>query len=191
MSVFSVVLDACVLYPAVLRDTLLRTAGKGLCRVYWSTEILEETTRNLIKTGRMNEAGTQRLVNARTAAFPEAAVVGYEPLIPSMTNHPKDRHVAAAAVHCHAQAIITTNLRDFQESALLPHGTKALHPDWFLCSLLDLDQARVLQVIYEQAADLRRPPRTMLDVLEMLGGIVPTFAEIVHDLLPPALRGPS
>lgn len=35
MSSLGVVLDACVLIPATLRDTLLRTAEKGMYRLHW------------------------------------------------------------------------------------------------------------------------------------------------------------
>lgn len=45
---FRVVLDACVLYPMNLRDVLLQAAAEGLYQVYWSQEILDEATRNLI-----------------------------------------------------------------------------------------------------------------------------------------------
>lgn len=55
MSSFSVVLDACVLYPAALRDTLLRAADTGLYRLHWSEEILDEVRRNLIKNGVADE----------------------------------------------------------------------------------------------------------------------------------------
>ena len=48
-----VVLDANVLYPFTLRDTLLRSAEAGLCQVYWSAQILDEATRNLVLGGRM------------------------------------------------------------------------------------------------------------------------------------------
>jgi hypothetical protein len=48
VSPFEVVLDACVLFPASIRDTLLRAADAGLYRVYWSELILEEVRRNLI-----------------------------------------------------------------------------------------------------------------------------------------------
>ena len=43
-----VVLDACVLIPQYLRDTLLSIAWQGLYSPYWSKLILEETTSNLI-----------------------------------------------------------------------------------------------------------------------------------------------
>ncbi len=52
--------------------------------------------------------------------FGEAWVEGYEDLIPSMTNHDKDRHVLAAAVRSGAETIVTYNLKDFPRSALAP-----------------------------------------------------------------------
>jgi hypothetical protein len=45
----SVVLDACVLYPIGLRDTLLNLAEAGCYRVHWTEEILTETTRNIVE----------------------------------------------------------------------------------------------------------------------------------------------
>lgn len=43
------VLDACVLYPLPLRDTLLRVAEQDLYAVRWSRRILDEVTSNLIR----------------------------------------------------------------------------------------------------------------------------------------------
>jgi len=45
---FAAVLDASVLYPLPLRDTLLRVAESELFIPYWSEQILSEVTRNLI-----------------------------------------------------------------------------------------------------------------------------------------------
>ena len=39
---FVVVLDACVLYPATLRDLLLRLATTGLFAAKWTDEIHDE-----------------------------------------------------------------------------------------------------------------------------------------------------
>ena len=43
---FEVVLDTCALYPAHLRDTILRLAERGLYRTLWSGEIIEELDRH-------------------------------------------------------------------------------------------------------------------------------------------------
>lgn len=81
--------------------------------------------------------------------------------------------------------------KTFSDGALEPYGLEAQHPDEFLCYLFDLDPGRVLQAVTEQAADLRRPPRTILEVLEGLGRFVPDFAELVRGALPPTMTAPT
>lgn len=117
MSSFIVVLDAGVLIPAPLRDTLLRAVEAGLYRAQWSEDILEEVRRNLISELGRSEEQAQRLVDTIHTAFPEAMVTGYASLTAAMTNHPKDRHVLAAAVVAGAQVIVTSNLKDFPQAA--------------------------------------------------------------------------
>jgi predicted nucleic acid-binding protein len=171
---FKVVLDANIIYPFTLRDTLLRAAAAGLYQVYWSEEILDEATRNLVARGITTEAQATRLRTAMAAAFPEALVTGYEPLVGGMRNQEKDRHVAAAAVRAGAQVVVTANMRDFEN---LPEGLEAQTPDDFLCNLLDLDPEMMVEIVRSQAADLRKPPRSFEDVLGTLERIVPSFAE--------------
>src|SRR5687767_9448716 len=118
---FKVVLDANVLYPFSLRDTLLRAAAEGLFQAYWSEQILDEVSRNLIQAG-MTKLQAERLRTAMEAAFPEARVTAHEHLIPAMNNDQKDRHVVAAAVKVGAQVIVTSNLKDFRN---LPAGIEA------------------------------------------------------------------
>ncbi len=146
---FRVVLDANVLYPFSLRDTLLRAAGAGLYQMYWTDEILDEACRNLVKDGRVSLEQAARLRSAMTRAFPESMVTDYAGLIPSMTNDPKDRHVAAAAVRAGAQVIVTTNLRDF---AQMPKGIESQSPDDFLGHLFDLSPELLVEIVREQAA---------------------------------------
>jgi len=45
---FVVVDDAAVLYPAPLRDLLLRVARTGLVRAHWTEQILDECSRNIL-----------------------------------------------------------------------------------------------------------------------------------------------
>ncbi|MEQ1572523.1 MAG: hypothetical protein ABMA64_43285 [Myxococcota bacterium] len=49
-------LDANVLLPFTLRDTLLRAAAADLYQAYWSDEILDEVARNLVATGTTTDA---------------------------------------------------------------------------------------------------------------------------------------
>lgn len=107
-----VLLDTCVLLKSYLCDTLLSIAEDGTFRPLWSDHILAELRRNLIKAGAKQEAVEHRLGQMATY-FPDARVTGYEELIGSMTNHPKDRHVLAAAVAGRADVLVTENLKDF------------------------------------------------------------------------------
>lgn len=171
---FRVVLDANVLFPFTLRDTLLRAAEQELYLVGWSAEILEEMRRNLVKQRRTTEEKSFRLVSAMRNAFPEAEVVGYEPLIDRMPNHAGDRHVVAAAVMGGAQLIVTNNLKHFQN---LPPGVDVKGPDAFLCDLFDLSPDAMVDAVAKQAAALRNPPRKTAEVLAGLAAFAPCFVQ--------------
>jgi predicted nucleic acid-binding protein len=173
-----VVLDACVIIPMPLCDTLLRAAEIELYRPYFSQEILDEAIRNLVKMGKMTEVKTARYQGYIKAAFPEAIIEVPEQLIQIMTNHPKDRHVLAAAVTAKAEVIVTSNLKDFPREALEPFGIQAKHPDHFLLDLCENHTVGVLaQVIKEQAESLKKPPTTVTELLARLSRQVPRFVE--------------
>lgn len=182
MAVFPVVIDACVLFNAPVRDTLLRAAEYGLYRLHWSQIILDETTKNLMtrvgeKPARMTEAQANYFVEQLTNAFPEAMVQVPPSLILSMKNDLKDRHVAAAACAAHAQVIVTFNLDDFAPSYLEEFNIEAQHPDVFLLHLFTLRPTAILQILLEQAADLRG--FTFDSLLEKLQLHVPNFVAAV------------
>jgi predicted nucleic acid-binding protein len=173
------VLDACVLFPAAVRDTLLRAAAAGLYQAYWSDDILEEVRRNLVNSGRATHEQAQRLVGVMERAFPEALVTSYQPLIDRMRNHPKDRHVLATAVACHAQIIVTDNVRDFPAAALAPYALHVYTADTFLLMLFDSNPEQMSAIVVQQTNDLRSPPQTTTDVLGSIAKHAPTFAERV------------
>jgi predicted nucleic acid-binding protein len=112
-----------------------------------------EVSRNLQE----NFGVTQRQTSYRESEirkhYAEAWVEGYEDLIPAMTNHPKDRHVLAAAVRANAEVIVTYNLKDFPRAALSPYEITAQGPSEFLKNLFQLDPAGVMQTL-----DNRLPP---------------------------------
>lgn len=183
MAIPIAVLDANVLFPASLRDTLLRAASVGLYRPHWSDEILEELRRNLISKKGMAPEKAQRLVDTMRRFFGEAIVSNYESLLGAMTNDPKDRHVLAAAVHIGAQIIVTSNLQDFPTSALAPYAIEAQSPDIFLSNLFNDEPQLVTSLIIEQAADLTNPPKTPQQTLDTLAQHVPEFARLVQSAL--------
>src|SRR6516165_491443 len=99
ISDFPVIVDACVLVQAAVRDTLLRLFERRLFLARWTDEIIEETVRTLRDNLGRTQEQTDHLVNELRNHFPDAWVEhGYRELIPAMTNQEKDRHVLAAAV---------------------------------------------------------------------------------------------
>jgi predicted nucleic acid-binding protein len=179
---FSVVLDANVLYPAYLRDALLRLAYAGVYQVCWTDQILYEMARNLKKkVPESRHDRVDRLAAKMNEAFPEARVTGYEGLIPSMTNHPKDRHVLAAAVAAGADLLVTRNVKDFPPGACEPHDIDVQPPDDFLCYQWELRSPEYLTMILEGwASSLSNPPYTLEALLEeRLAKSAPKFSETV------------
>lgn len=172
-----VVLDACVIFPMPLCDTLLRAAEAEFYRLHFSQEILDEATRNLVEKEKMTEAKAARYQAQIKGAFPEAMVEVPEQLVKLMTNHPKDRHVVAAAIKAKAELIITFNLKDFPKESLEPFGIEVQHPDDFLLALCEnFTVGALAQIIKEQAAALKRPPNTVKDVIGRLSDQVPKLA---------------
>src|SRR3954466_8045695 len=101
----------------------MRAAERKLYEPRWSRQILEEVS-TALKTKRLDLDPTRinRTITRLLAAFPDALVESYEALVPSMKNHPHDRHVLAAAVHTKADVLVTSNTRDFPREAVRPFG---------------------------------------------------------------------
>ncbi len=165
---YTAVLDACVLVPIALADTLLRVAEKGLYRPLWSDRILAEAQAATEEIHPGMDAG-KRFAQMREA-FEDALVTGWEELEPGIRLPDQDdRHVLAAAIRGGAHGIITANAKDFPATALEPLGLEAVRPDDFLLDQLDLSPPTILQIIREQAARTRRPPLTPRDLATLLG----------------------
>jgi predicted nucleic acid-binding protein len=177
---FAVVLDTCVLYPAHLRDTLLRQAERGLYRALWSEDILEELQRNLVEDG-INAVSVERLIDEMQQAFPDAEVSGYRSLIAGLSCDPKDRHVLAAAVRSDAAAIVTFNINDFPAASVEPFEIEVIDPDTFLLDQLDLAPMPVIDELRQQAAANTRDPKTLPGLLDALARAgAPSFADEVR-----------
>ena len=154
-------LDANVIYQAPLRDTLLHAAEAGCFQPAWSSEIIEEAIRNLRDDGRIaGETGAQHLRDELLKAFPEAVIEGHEALGATLRNHPKDRHVAAAALHGGCSVLVTHNVKHFQ---LLPATLAIEAPDAFLVRLWQADSPAMIEALERHSSALRRPPLGVAD----------------------------
>ena len=164
------VLDASVLYPAPVRDLLIRVASADLIQAKWTSQILDEVFGAL--SARRPDLSGERLARTRKLmelAIPDADVPGYEPFIPALVlPDPQDQHVLAAAIRCHAQVIVTDNTRHFPADAVTRFGIEVMDADRLLLNLVDLSAPTVWRVVCEQASALRRPPRSPLELLEVL-----------------------
>jgi predicted nucleic acid-binding protein len=154
-SPYIAVLDACVLVPMPVVDTLLRLAEEpAFYSPRWSPTILEEVGRTLVKRFGHSPRQVKRRLDTMQAMFPEAMVTGYDDLIAAMTNDPKDRHVLAAAVKCGAHAIVSDNVKHFPVAALATYGVECLTASNFLEHQYHLDPDGFISVLTQQAADI-------------------------------------
>jgi hypothetical protein len=156
------VFDACVLYPAALRDLLMWLALADLFRAKWTDRIHDEWIRGVLasrpdlKPEQM--ARTRSLMNAHVR---DCLVTGYEHLVPTIElPDGDDRHVVAAAIVAGADTIVTFNLRDFPADELSKYGLVARHPDDFIVRLLGLSQTTVCQAARQHRASLIAPTKT-------------------------------
>ena len=130
-----VLIDACVLYPTVMREIVLGVASEGIFVPLWSAHILEEWARAAGKNG--DEAIARGEIALVRDAWPEAEV----PVSPATQARlslpdPDDEHVLAAAVDGEADELMTLNLKDFPTRTLSAEGIIRRDPDGFLVEAL-------------------------------------------------------
>jgi predicted nucleic acid-binding protein len=172
-----VVIDACVLFPTVMREVVLALAEQGLFEPKWSERILEEWARAAAKLGpdgEMQARGEVALVKAR---FPKAIVpphAGVEARL--WLPDPADIHVLAAAVSSSADAILTVNAMDFPKNILAEEGLERLDPDAFLLSLY-----------VAHPTEVRAAARGVLDEAIRLSGEDWTFRKLMKKARLPRL----
>jgi predicted nucleic acid-binding protein len=130
------VLDACVLYPNIMRDMLLGAAKQGLFVPLWSALILEEWARAAARLGPEQAAQVRGEIALLKVDWPTAT----QPPAPGLEARlwlpdPADIHVLATAVSASADGIVTLNAKDFPKSTLSEEGLARLDPDALLLSL--------------------------------------------------------
>lgn len=173
---FTVIYDACVLYPAPLRDFLLRLAGTGLFAAKWTNRIHDEWIQGVLQDRPKLEGQLRRTRKLMDVAIPDCLVEGYESLEAGLElPDSNDRHVLAAAIRAGAQGIITFNLRDFPDDVLDRYDVEARHPDVFVVQQMDLHEPAVVNVAKTHRAALHNPAKPVdgyLDTLAAQGLVV-------------------
>jgi predicted nucleic acid-binding protein len=166
----TVIYDACVLYPAPLRDFLMHLAMTDVFQAKWSNLIHDEWIRNVLlnRTDLKPEIleRTRQLMNRHVR---DCLVENFEHLIPSIHLPDKDdRHVVAAAIHSNSNIIITFNLRDFPKNILGKLRLQAQHPDDFIFNLLNSHPAPILNAAMNHRKSLKNPPKTVDEYIDTL-----------------------
>lgn len=181
---FTAVLDTNVIYPLVSRDLLFWFAFYELYTPKWSAHIFDEWKAVMMRKGVPEEEAVRRVEKA-AAAFPDALVKNYEPLIKSLELPDEDdRHIMAAAIKVNANVIVTNNLKDFPEEYLQTFGLTAKSTDDFLTDLIDLNNEQAVAAFREMVLNKKNPPLDEYEVLEQLRKIGLTdTANYLHALI--------
>ncbi len=127
------VLDACVLYPTVMREMLMGAAAEGFFQPLWSARLLEEWARAAARHSPAQEAQARGEIALLRAAWPNAEL----PPAPGLEARlwlpdSGDLHVLATAISGSAEGIVTVNARDFPRHLLADEGLSRNDPDGFL-----------------------------------------------------------
>ncbi len=165
-----VMIDACVLYPTVMREVLLGIARAGLFQARWSDRVLEEWARATRKLGPEAEIFARGEIAALEIDFPDARITvppeaGRRFHLPD----PDDVHVLAAAVVGSCDGIMTVNNKDFPRGALSDEGLARFNPDEFCCRMFDEapDVVRaVAEAVLDRARAMSDPDWTMRGLMK-------------------------
>lgn len=163
------VLDACVLVPPILREILLSVAAKGLYQACWSERLLEEWARASAKFGPLSEMDARARIARLGAQFPRATL----PAAPQIEARlylpdPNDAHVLAVAIAGSADAIITTNAKDFPRNTLAEDKITRRDPDGFLWELWSFHPEAVEAALAEVQAEAARRDAAPVPMKSML-----------------------
>lgn len=167
-----VALDACVLFPTVMREVVLGGAAAGGFEPVWSGRILEEWARATRRLPEGAEAVARGEIALMRARWPEAEVEVGEELVAGLSlPDPDDRHVLAAAIAGRAGVLMTLNRRDFPGRTLARHGILLRDPDGLLVELAGegIDMAGVVATVRERAERASGRPQPVRTLLKRAG----------------------
>jgi predicted nucleic acid-binding protein len=168
-----VLLDACVLYPTILREMLLGVAAGGLFQPLWSERILEEWARAATRTDAGNGRTARMEIALLKARWPDAMVeatpgAGGDLWLPD----PDDIHVLRAAIAGRAEELLTRNLKDFPARLLADKNIVRRDPDGFLLELAHSHMHQVLATardIQKNAERISGQPQKLRSLLKRTG----------------------
>ena len=163
-------LDACVLYPTVLREILIGAARAGFYQPLWSERILEEWARAAARLSPPDEVIARGEIALLKAEFPAACVTLRAGLAARLhLPDENDIHVLAAAIEGGAEAIVTENRADFPRGVLAGEGLDRRDPDgllWQFWSERPEAMAEVVERVRARAEALSGQPQPVRALLK-------------------------
>lgn len=187
---FTALIDANVLARALPHNVILSLAEDGFYRARWSADILDETERAIgrLLRDRVGEPGALAKIQRERveAAFPEALVEGYAPLIvgPELPDK-KDRHVLAAAIRTAAALIVTDNAKDFPSEVLEQFDIQQIGTDDFVADIIDLDPVGSVSSLRRMRVRFATPAIDAADLVRRMEAAGMTrAADLLLDELP-------
>ena len=157
------VLDACTLFPGLLRHVLIQLAVDGLYAPRWSDEINAEWSRALLRRRpALSASSIARTIQLMNEALPGAKVTVQS----SFKNRrscrdPKDDHVLHVAYETRALCIVTFNVRDFPSVSHDAQQPRVITPDQWLCSIWAQAPMQAQSSAQRVMRRLQRPPMAL------------------------------
>jgi predicted nucleic acid-binding protein len=164
------VLDACVLFPTVMREALLAVAAEGLFTPLWSERIFGEWERAAARFGPLARMQALTDIDRLRAGFPRSCVPA-QPGLKARLHLPdhNDVHILATAIASSADAIVTLNAKDFPRHTLAAEGVIRRDPDGLLWELWSHHPAQVgaaLERVRAKAQALSGQPQPLAPLLK-------------------------
>lgn len=176
-------LDTNVLYGELSCDMFL-TLGEAPTvgwEAKWNGYVLDElrehlTERIRVLYPRQSKEAVERKVLRRLTAMatflPHACVAGWEKRVDevrSMVSDPDDAPVLAGAVAAGADCLVTSNIGDFNVSAIAKrYGMLVRSPGDMLCSIFDEDKESAVAELTAMLESHTKPPRSFRELCERL-----------------------
>ena len=164
------VLDACVLFPTILREILQNAAAAGLYQPVFSERILREWVLATAKLGPAAPAIAEGEAALLRTMFPRALCRAYPEIEARLVlPDPADTHVLATAIASGADAIVTFNAQDFPGHVLAAEGITRRDPDGFLWELHSNQPdtlGRIVEAVRARAEAISGQPQPLRPLLK-------------------------
>ncbi len=123
--------------------------------------------RNLLANRKdIDPANLAKTCSDMARAIPDCLIENHLALVESLQLPDlEDRHVLAAAIVGHADAIVTMNLKDFPADILEKFNLEAQHPDDFILNQLELHHFVAVAAIKRMRSRLKNPSKTAAELI--------------------------